>query len=604
MATLTLTIRGQDESHDATRTVERDLRDVGDAADDAGKKGGGFFKGMLQGAGSFLAADVMSKIAGQVAGFALDAFDAARGTAQLMASTQQTIDTMGNAAGRSAQEVADLAASLSDASGKSLFGDDQIQQSQNLLLTFGEIKGETFDLASALTVDLAAALGGAPKDQAMMLGKALNDPIHGMSALGKAGLTFSEEQKAAITAMQESGDMAGAQAVIIAELNKQVGGQAEAQAKAAGGMVQFQARMGEAAETVATALLPIIEQVAGVLVDYVAPAIETAAVWLGENLPAAIETAQGYIDAVIGAFSSAGEGGGELGDMLGELGDIWDGLGELVDEVVKLIEATVVPIFTTIAGFLSDHKTEITAIVTAAWTIIKTAIDTALTLIKGIIKTATQLISGDWSGAWDTIKETFSKVWSNIKTIAEAELTIFKNILSMAWDAVKEKVEALVEKVKAIPGQLLGAGAAIVQAVWDGMKAKWDELVGWFNEKLQALKDKLPFSEPKDSSSPLHGLAKAGESIIAQIQSGIAGAGALQIGAPLIGSSTGGGGRGGGGARGGASVAGGLGAITINVDARGASDPQAIEAAAKRGANAALDELGRQGLIRQRLGGY
>jgi hypothetical protein len=214
----------------------------------------------------------------------------------LYASTQQTIASMGNAAGRSADDVTALASKLSDAAGMSLFGDDQIQQSENLLLTFGNIKGETFDLATALTTDLAQALGGAPKDQAMMLGKALNDPIHGMSALGKAGLTFSEEQKSAITAMQESGDMAGAQAVIIAELNKQVGGQAQAAAKAAGGMVQFKAGLGETFETIGGKLLPILDKLGAwlnspevqknisIFADRLATGIEVAADFLVNTL--------------------------------------------------------------------------------------------------------------------------------------------------------------------------------------------------------------------------------------------------------------------------------------------------------------------------------
>lgn len=184
----------------------------------------------------------------------------AMGARALFASTEQTIKTMGNAAGVSAEHVVEMASALSDASGKSLFGDDQIQSSTNLLLTFGEIKGATLDAATALTVDLAQALGGAPRDQAMMLGKALNDPINGMSALGKAGLTFSEAQKEQIKVMQESGDMAGAQAIIIAELNKQVGGQAEAAAQAAGGIVQFQAGLGETFETIGAELLPVLDQ--------------------------------------------------------------------------------------------------------------------------------------------------------------------------------------------------------------------------------------------------------------------------------------------------------------------------------------------------------
>jgi hypothetical protein len=88
-----------------------------------------------------------------------DGIAAAQDTAKLMAQTENIIKNTGGAAGVSAQQVADLATSLSDAAGKSLFGDDQIQQSENLLLTFGEIKGATFDTATALTVDLAAALG-------------------------------------------------------------------------------------------------------------------------------------------------------------------------------------------------------------------------------------------------------------------------------------------------------------------------------------------------------------------------------------------------------------------------------------------------------------
>lgn len=231
---------------------------------------------------------------------------------QLYASTEQTIATMGNAAGRSADQVVDLASSLSDAAGMSLFGDDQIQQSENLLLTFGNIKGETFDLATALTVDLAQALGGAPADQAMMLGKALNDPIKGISALGKAGLTFSEEQKAAIAAMVESGDVASAQAVIIKELNAQVGGQAAAAAKAAGGMVQFKAGLGETFETIGAELLPILDELGAwlaspevqesiqVFATSLANGIRIAATFIKDDLVPAVRDLYNWLAPILG----------------------------------------------------------------------------------------------------------------------------------------------------------------------------------------------------------------------------------------------------------------------------------------------------------------
>lgn len=255
----------------------------------------------------------------------------AREARALYASTQQTITTMGDAAGRSADQVVALASGLSDAAGMSLFGDDQIQQSENLLLTFSNIRGETFDLATALTVDLAQALGGAPADQAMMLGKALNDPIKGMSALGKAGLTFSEEQKAVVAAMVESGDMAGAQALIIAELNKQVGGQAAAAASAAGGMVQFKASMGETFEMIGSKLLPILDQFGAWLNSPdVKASIEALAVALADGIGVA---AAWLSDVAIPALMQA-----------------WTDLEPTVMSTIAFIQSDVLPIL----KFLSE----------------------------------------------------------------------------------------------------------------------------------------------------------------------------------------------------------------------------------------------------------
>lgn len=286
---INIIVSGEDNASSPLQSVTQELRGVGEAAESSGGQTGGFFSNLLSTAGGFLAADVLGSIAGQVNDFVSGGIADAQGAAKLMAATGQTILTMGNAAGVSAQQVADMASSLSDAAGQSLFGDDKIQEASNLLLTFGEIKGATFDAATALTVDLAAALGGEPKAQAMMLGKALNDPIKGMSALGKAGLTFSEEQKSAIKAMQESGDMAGAQALIIAELNKQVGGQAEAQAKAAGGMVQFKAGLSETGEAIGAKLLPLLDKFGAWLSSpTVQAAINTLATLLTDGIGVAV----------------------------------------------------------------------------------------------------------------------------------------------------------------------------------------------------------------------------------------------------------------------------------------------------------------------------
>lgn len=231
----------------------------------------------------------------------------AREQAKINAQTAATITSMGNAAGVSALHVQEFASSLSDASGKSLFPDSAIQESTNLLLTFGEIKGAALDTATALTVDLATALGGSPRDSAMMLGKALNDPIHGMTALGKAGLTFTDEQKAMIASMQESGDMAGAQALIMEELNKQVGGSAAAAAEADGGWTQFTAQLGEAKESIGAALLPILNKLFGFLNDTIIPVVQKVVEWFS---------------GLTTNFGDVSDTGGELSTIMEDLGKI------------------------------------------------------------------------------------------------------------------------------------------------------------------------------------------------------------------------------------------------------------------------------------------
>jgi hypothetical protein len=58
------------------------------------------------------------------------------------------------------------------------------------------------------------------------------------------GVSFTDQQKEQIKTMQEAGDMAGAQGVILAELNKEFGGSALAAAQADGGMAQLSDSMG------------------------------------------------------------------------------------------------------------------------------------------------------------------------------------------------------------------------------------------------------------------------------------------------------------------------------------------------------------------------
>jgi len=113
---------------------------------------------------------------------------------------------------------------------------NQIKATQAKLLTFGELAktadeaGGAFDRATAAAVDMAAAGFGEASMNAVQLGKALQDPIKGITALAKSGVTFSEQEKDKIATLVESNQMLEAQDMILKAIEKQVGGTAEATA--------------------------------------------------------------------------------------------------------------------------------------------------------------------------------------------------------------------------------------------------------------------------------------------------------------------------------------------------------------------------------------
>lgn len=139
-----------------------------------------------------------------------------------------------SAAGLSSDALLDMASAYQSAT---TFGDQAVISAQNILLTFTEIGGEggIFDRTTGVILDMSAALGTSLKEQSIQVGKALNDPIKGVSALAEVGVTFTLGQKEMIKALAESGDMAAAQTVILDELAKEFGGSAAAAKDTFGG---------------------------------------------------------------------------------------------------------------------------------------------------------------------------------------------------------------------------------------------------------------------------------------------------------------------------------------------------------------------------------
>jgi len=178
-----------------------------------------------------------------------------------------------------------------------LTGVDQnlIKESQALLLTFKDIAssagevGGAFDRATQLTLDMASAGFGSVTDNAKQLGKALNDPIAGLTALRRSGIQFTEAQQDQIRTLVESGQTLEAQNLILQEIENQVGGTAEATANSTDKM---KVAFSQASESIGMALLPAVEALL--------PLVIGLADWASQNTEILIGLA-----AVIGGLSAA-----------------------------------------------------------------------------------------------------------------------------------------------------------------------------------------------------------------------------------------------------------------------------------------------------------
>lgn len=170
------------------------------------------------------------------------------------------------AAGLSAKEVLDLSSKLQ---GLTTYGDEAILSGQNILLTFTKIGKDIFPRATAAMLDMSSALGQDLSTSAMMLGKVMNNPTEAIDRLSRTiGLKFTPYQKATAEAMQRTGDIAGAQAIILGELEKKFGGSAQAAAHGTGQFLQIKNAMGEVYEEIGKKLLPKVLSMTGGFKDF------------------------------------------------------------------------------------------------------------------------------------------------------------------------------------------------------------------------------------------------------------------------------------------------------------------------------------------------
>lgn len=421
---------------------------------------------------------------------------------------------------------------------------DVIKTTQTKLMTFKELAksagdvGGNFDRATMAAQDMAAAGFGKAEQNAVSLGKALQDPIKGITSLGRQGVTFTQQEKEKIKTLVESGKASEAQNMILKAIETQVGGTAKATATSSEKMRLGFERMKDAIGAPLLAAFEKIEPTITGVFDKIGDTVGSFSAWLKEGV------------APLDALSMA------IGENFGaKAADVFDKLIATVRRVIDAFKAIgawvqsnrgwIEPLVVGVAAMVAAYKTwafitNVMAVAQAALNIVLNAnpIGLVVLAIVGLVAAIAylwkrnekfrEIVTKTWDaikaagvatweflkkflkGAWDAIVAVFKITpvgfvvthWTQIQDATKRVWNMVKAFLAKAWDVIVAifKVTPLgfivtnwtkiIDWIKSVPNKvktslgnlktlLLDAGKNIITGLWDGMKKMWEDAKKW-----------------------------------------------------------------------------------------------------------------------------
>lgn len=434
--------------------------------------------------------NIASKVAGVVSGFFADTIKEATEQQDVNAQLQASLESTGNKAGVTMQMMSDLADSQAKVT---RFSDDQTAAIEKVALTFTSVNKDIFPQTISLSEDMATKLGIQGTQAMTMIGKAMDDPIKGMGALHRVGVSFTEQQKDQIKALVAAGDTLGAQKLLLSELGTEYGGSALAAGKTFAGQQEILAnQFKQVKETIGTALLPVLGQLTGVITANVLPVVERFGTWFAANLPIAIayvsdtvipkllqawasikptvDLVIAVIGAVVQSFSAGGDGANTLSATVQTLSDYWTALQPTIANVVSAIQTVVLAVFGVIDTFMKAHGADIQATMQDAWTKIQAIIKTGIELYNAIVPPILKAIAGFIKAHGTEIQALLSSTWNAIKAVIDAALTLIQGVITVALDLIHGNWAKAWEDIKAMSARIVEDIITVLRSGFENLK--------------------------------------------------------------------------------------------------------------------------------------
>ncbi|CUA97902.1 phage tail length tape measure family protein [Comamonas thiooxydans] len=182
-----------------------------------------------------------------------ETINAEKEQAQLAAALKST----GEAAGWSQDRLNDMADAMEKAT---TYSAGEVNQAQARLLAYVNITGEQVPRAIRAAMDMGTRLEMNLNQSMETVAKALDKPSTGMQSLQRQGFKFTESQIEMAKALENSGRLADAQAIVFAELESSYGGAAEAARDTLGGALTAVGNTINSLMTADSASLPALRQ--------------------------------------------------------------------------------------------------------------------------------------------------------------------------------------------------------------------------------------------------------------------------------------------------------------------------------------------------------
>jgi hypothetical protein len=478
--------------------ASRALGNIGDASSKASTKAVALGS-MLGGLGANLIGGGIQAVGSVIS----DAFAASVAPAKSAALLNNEIANLGPAAQEAFSGASDFAGELGNNIGQD---DDDIKKVQAKLASFpdafrqGSDGADAMKRATAAAFDLQALGIGDAESNILGIGKALNDPIKGMSALAKSGVSFTAVQKEQIKNAMAHGDLAKAQKILLEGIESNAKGAAAATVT---NTQKLTVAFGNLTEGVAGALMPAIQQVAGFVLDKL-PAI-------GDFFNGISYYVEGFIDMLMNGTDGAddwinGMGLGPDSPVLTTIDTIRTVVANLVPTLTTYFNQIKAAVLPALQGIWKTIQTDVipalSAFVTAAIPIVKflveklgpvvasvfgtilTVIKGALQIISGVLNVFAGLFTGDWSRMWKGVQQILGGAWTIIKSILSTAMVALRAGFEIGWAAVKAVFSRAWEGIK---GMFSSAGSwfsGIGQRIIDG-------LIGGINAGFQRVKSTL-----------------------------------------------------------------------------------------------------------------